>query len=416
MHSTHLFLVIAIIGTLALAAPTRRSHNGPGKHSFRIHHKGRPTLSAHEALAHAYRKHGWDFKWDSSSSLQSTGDANESDNSTTGSSGGGEVTATPVQHDSAYIAPVNIGGQVLNLDFDTGSSDLWVFSTELAQGAGAGHTLFDASKSSSFVDYQGATWSTHYGDDSSASGSVGFDTVSIGGATVEKQCVELAEQTKGFESLRKSDGLVGLAFSSLNQVKPQPQNTFWENLLPQLDQPVFTADLDEKATGSYEFGTIDTSKFTGDIQYADLASNIGYWLVDSQTYSIGGSQRECQLCNPAVIDTGTSLLLADEDVVTAYYKEVEGAQYSQSTGMFSYPCSSELPDLGLAIGSGYTAVLKGSGLTYVKENGQCIGGLQVGATTSGSVQIFGDVFFKQFFVVFDGGNSRVGVAPKSAST
>ena len=36
----------------------------------------------------------------------------------------GTVTATPEEYDSEYLCPVTIGGQTLNLDFDTGSSDL----------------------------------------------------------------------------------------------------------------------------------------------------------------------------------------------------------------------------------------------------------------------------------------------------
>lgn len=36
----------------------------------------------------------------------------------------GTVTASPEQYDSEYLCPVSIGGQTLNLDFDTGSSDL----------------------------------------------------------------------------------------------------------------------------------------------------------------------------------------------------------------------------------------------------------------------------------------------------
>ncbi len=36
----------------------------------------------------------------------------------------GTVQANPEQFDSQYLSPVSIGGQTLNLDFDTGSSDL----------------------------------------------------------------------------------------------------------------------------------------------------------------------------------------------------------------------------------------------------------------------------------------------------
>ena len=36
----------------------------------------------------------------------------------------GSVAANPEQYDSEYLCPVTVGGQTLNLDFDTGSSDL----------------------------------------------------------------------------------------------------------------------------------------------------------------------------------------------------------------------------------------------------------------------------------------------------
>ncbi|KAK0311036.1 hypothetical protein LTR82_014486 [Friedmanniomyces endolithicus] len=108
-----------------------------------------------------------------------------------------QVTASPEQNDSEYLSPVTIGGQALTLDFDTGSADLWVFSNSLPSSDSAGHVTFDPSKSPTFTPYSGATWQIAYGDGSSATGSVGFDSVTIGGVTVAHQAVELADNLSG---------------------------------------------------------------------------------------------------------------------------------------------------------------------------------------------------------------------------
>jgi hypothetical protein len=36
----------------------------------------------------------------------------------------GSVSASPEQYDAEYLCPVTLGGTTMNLDFDTGSSDL----------------------------------------------------------------------------------------------------------------------------------------------------------------------------------------------------------------------------------------------------------------------------------------------------
>lgn len=40
----------------------------------------------------------------------------------------GSVPASPDTYNVEYLCPVTIGGQTLNLDFDTGSADLYVIS------------------------------------------------------------------------------------------------------------------------------------------------------------------------------------------------------------------------------------------------------------------------------------------------
>jgi hypothetical protein len=124
------------------------------------------------------------------------------DKASSDASNAGEVTAEDIQNDSLYLCPVGIGTpeQKLYLDFDTGSSDLWVWSTELPSNilsqanSQNQQVAFDPSKSSTFKKMSGATWKISYGDSSSASGDVGTDTIDLGGLKVEGQAIELAKE------------------------------------------------------------------------------------------------------------------------------------------------------------------------------------------------------------------------------
>ncbi|KAK1816377.1 hypothetical protein LTR12_009268 [Friedmanniomyces endolithicus] len=327
----------------------------------------------------------------------------------------GQVTASPEQNDSEYLSPVTIGGQALTLDFDTGSADLWVFSNSLPSSDSAGHVTFDPSKSSTFTPYSGATWQIAYGDGSSATGSVGFDSVTIGGVTVAHQAVELADNLSGaFVQDTQNDGLLGLGFSTINTIQPQRQKTFFENIMPSLALPVFTANLQADASGTYTFGAIDAAQYSGPIHYTPIDSSAGFWQFTSPSYTIGsnGASVPCTTCSPTIADTGTSLVLLDDDVVAAYYAQVSGASQDQSQGGYVFPCSASLPDFGMAIGSGYTAVLAGKEILYEDlGGGVCYGGLQSNAGQG--VQIFGDVLLRHFFAVFDGGAKRFGLAKKA---
>lgn len=162
----------------------------------------------------------------------------------------GSATTTPTEYDSEYLTPVSIGtpAQVLNLDFDTGSSDLWVFSSETPSNEVSGQSIYTPSKSSTSSKLSGATWKISYGDGSSSSGDVYIDKVTVGGLTVSKQAVEAAQVVSSeFTQDSDNDGLLGLAFSSLNTVEPNQQKTFFDNAKSSLTSPLFTADLKHNA-------------------------------------------------------------------------------------------------------------------------------------------------------------------------
>ena len=118
---------------------------------------------------------------------------------------------------------MTISGQTFNLDFDTGSSDLWVFGADLkAKSQNAKHTFYQPQASAKQIN--GATWKIAYGDQSSASGVVFTDTVDIvrifravpaaftntvqGGIKVTGQAVEVATVASTEFRKRTSDELL----------------------------------------------------------------------------------------------------------------------------------------------------------------------------------------------------------------
>jgi len=325
----------------------------------------------------------------------------------------GTVTTTPEQYDSEYLTPVNVGGQTLNLDFDTGSSDLWVFSSELPASEQSGHSYYSPSQSSTSKLLSGYTWSISYGDGSTASGNVYTDTVKVGATTATSQAVELAETISAqFQQDTNNDGLLGLAFDSLNTVKPNQQKTFFSNVKASLDAPLFTADLKKGAPGTYDFGYIDATKHTGTIAYVPVNTANGFWEFTSNGYAVGSGAFVSSSID-AIADTGTTLLYLPTAIVSAYYSKVSGARYDSTQGGYTFPCSASLPSITLGTGS-HKAVVPGSYIVYAPTAGTtCFGGIQ--RNTGIGFSIYGDIFLKSQFVVFNGASSypQLGFAPKA---
>lgn len=292
-------------------------------------------------------------------------------NTTTLAAGVGQVAATPEQGDVEYLSPVNIGGQTLNLDFDSGSSDLWVFNTQLAATSQTGHTLFNPQNSTSLKMIQGATFSISYGDGSGAAGNVATDTVNIGGATVTDQAIEMATAvSQSFVQDTNNNGLVGLAFSKLNTVKPQQQKTFFDNVMPSLAEPVFTADLRKASVGAYTFGNIDATKFNGTMAWIPVNTTQGFWQFGSTKFAVGtGAAQAANPAGQAIADTGTTLIIADPTIVQGYYSQVPSAANNAQVGGVTVDCNAQLPDLMLAVGDNYMARVKGADINFAQVQG-----------------------------------------------
>ncbi|KAK3210225.1 hypothetical protein GRF29_44g2074986 [Pseudopithomyces chartarum] len=358
------------------------------------------------------------------------GSSSAGDASAASSAAEGEVPAEDIQNDSLYLCEVGIGTpeQKLYLDFDTGSSDLWVWSTELPKkildkaSKEDQQVAFDPSKSSTFEKLDGENWKISYGDSSSASGDVGKDTLDLGGLKVEGQAIELAKELSQQFAEGNGSGLLGLAFSSINTVSPTPQKTPVDNIIAQkgADQQVFTAylgswrDADEADKGEsfYTFGYIDQAALKAadatesTINYTNVDSSQGFWQIDSTSATINGKKLS-RTSNTSIMDTGTTLCLVDDTLVDEVYAAIPGSKYDQNNQGYVFPSDTsvdKLPEVTLAIGD-KQVIFQKEDLGFADAgNGMVYGSIQ--SRGNMDMDIYGDAVLKAMYAMFDMNNGK----------
>jgi aspergillopepsin I len=240
--------------------------------------------------------------------------------------------------------------------------------------------------------------------DVAASGIIYADKVQIGGVTVSTQAVEAATSVSSSFVSGENDGLVGLGFEEGNACYPNLCYTFMDHAASLMPQPLFTATLRHGKPGEYDFGFIDTTKYTGPLTYVPLtdASGAGYWEFTSGGYSINHGPKIARTMD-AIADTGTSLAIVDDAVVTSYYASVPNAHYNATWGGVIFPCANanKLPSLGFWM-SGVAHTMPAAYGVYgaiSQPAGYCYGGVQSNAGSG--LSILGDVWLKSQFVVFN---------------
>jgi hypothetical protein len=97
----------------------------------------------------------------------------------------------------------------------------WAFSSVTPIALRQGHNLYNPALSNTAQELTGETWSITYSDGGAASGNLVYtDIVDIGGFIVPSQAIELAQQVTNDFVYNPLDGVLGLAFSSINTGMP----------------------------------------------------------------------------------------------------------------------------------------------------------------------------------------------------
>jgi len=178
-----------------------------------------------------------------------------------------------------------------------------------------------------------------------------------------------------------------------------------------LDRPIFTVKLDKgDSAGFYTFGFVHPNVLPPkvDIWQTYVTPKNGYWEFDSRGIYIGGKEFPRPPGNTAIADTGTTLILLDDNTVSIIYSHIRGAMLNHAAGGYILPSDSEPPDIYFACGDRYFGI-PGVDLKFSPaQKGYSYGAIQ---SRGGNKQdIFGDVFLKRVYALFDArpGSPRIG--------
>jgi hypothetical protein len=288
---------------------------------------------------------------------------------------------------------------------DTGSANLWVPASTCTDTACNGKNKYNPSSSSSY-EPNGEPITIHYGT-GSMKGTLVYDNVEVGGLKVTKQEFAQATSLAAFFTGSPFDGILGLAYQSISADNVP---TWFDNAVAQdkIDS-VFSFYLDSTSGSNSSvltFGGYDTSYFTGTITYNSLYLNLGdYYMITFSGCKVGTTviNTNCGVSGcRTIVDSGTSLIIGPQAPITAILSALN--VNSNCNGVTS------LPDVVFSIGSkNYNLpnsiyVLRESSLG---GNTVCSAGFQ---GSSSSDWIWGDVFIRAWYSVFDHGGKRVGFA------
>ena len=312
-----------------------------------------------------------------------------------------------------YYADITIGTPPQNFKvvLDTGSSNLWVPSSECNSIACFLHSKYDHSVSSTYKK-NGTDFAIQYGS-GSLEGYVSNDLITIGDLTIPKQDFAEATNEPGLAfAFGKFDGILGLAYDSIsvNKMVPPFYNAINQDIVDEKRFAFYLGDsTNENADGGEAtFGGIDKSKFTGDITWLPVRRK-AYWEVKFDAIGLGDEFAELQN-HGAAIDTGTSLITLPSDLAEVINAQI-GAKKGW-TGQYTVDCETRgsLPNLSFKFnGKKFTI----SPYDYTLEvSGSCISAITPMDFPEpvGPLAIIGDAFLRRYYSIYDVENNAVGLA------
>ncbi|KAJ6453785.1 acid protease [Mycena sanguinolenta] len=307
-----------------------------------------------------------------------------------------------------WTGTVSIGtpGQNFLIDFDTGSSDLWVPSSTCKSSACGFKSTFKASNSVTAVK-KGETFSIQYADGTAVSGPTYTDDVTVAGITVTKQWFSAVTTMSSNYASNPADGILGLAFPAISVLNQSP----WfitAHTEKKVKKNQFGFLLATSGSELYLGGT-DTAKYIGGLEFHSIDPSFGYWLVPGASAKVGSTTAISGF--GTIIDSGTTLMYAPFAAAEAVYAKIPGAAvFDAANGLFEYTCNPQ-PKISFNWG-GKDWVVSSAYFSRGKTapgSTKCIGAL-IGKSLAGNFWVLGDAFMQNVYTAFDFDKEAVGFA------
>ncbi|XP_008937099.1 PREDICTED: pepsin A-like, partial [Merops nubicus] len=153
------------------------------------------------------------------------------------------------------------------------------------------------------------------------------------------------------------------------------------------------------------FGAIDPAYTTNGITWIPLSAET-YWQVTMDRVTARGKPLACTHGCQAIVDTGTSRLVVPSKALS----RIQAAFGTTSDGQISCSRVPLLPKIVFHIGGKPFPVPPTS--YVVQEDGECILGFQGMdiPTEAGEIWILGDIFIRNYYVIFNRANNMVGLS------
>ncbi|KAJ5711601.1 Aspartic-type endopeptidase ctsD [Penicillium malachiteum] len=314
-------------------------------------------------------------------------------------------------HDYSYFAAVEVGSQKeqMWLALDTGSPSSWVFGSTCTSSVCTSHHVFDTSKSTSYISNSSAI-TVGYGS-GTIKGNLGQDTMSIAGLNVTFSFGDATSASSAFANY-PIDGILGFGRSgTAGWTIPSFMDVVAKNghLPANIVGFSLSRATDDPKTGEINFGTVDITKFDGNISYT--ATNSDIWTIPLDDVYVNGTA--CGFTGKsATIDTGTTYILIPPNDAATLFAQVPGSIKSDSN--YIIPCNSTA-NIELSFSGIKYSISPDDYIGATSTNG-CVSTIVGYQSTGSNDWLVGDVFLKNVYSVFDFDNGKIGFGTRNSTS